>query len=100
MSSSSSSSSSEDGGGNGGGGDYGGPSTTRQRISNGVWPEPFVEALATQVGIDASQSDGRLDAAPALFNLFQVHFSEFIYFCIITCDVILVEMKNLLEYKD
>ncbi|KAM7503772.1 hypothetical protein LguiB_002676 [Lonicera macranthoides] len=78
--SSSSSSDSEDGGrdgGNvtgrrGGGGDFEGPSSSRRRSGNGVWPEPFVEALAYQVANDASRSIGRLDAALALFNLFQV----------------------------
>ncbi|KAK3022467.1 hypothetical protein RJ639_046342 [Escallonia herrerae] len=74
--SSSSSTSSEDGGngagGGGGGGDFEGPSSSRRRSGNGVWPEPFVEALATRVAIDASRSVGRLAAAPALFNLFQV----------------------------
>lgn len=37
-----------------------------------VWPEPFVEALAFQVAIDASLNDGRLAAAQALYNIFQV----------------------------
>ncbi|XP_075672354.1 transcriptional regulator STERILE APETALA [Castanea sativa] len=79
--SSSSSSSSEDGNGNGNGGgstiarrggDFEGPSTSRQRAVNEVWPEHFVEALAAQVAIDASHSIGRLAAAPALANVFQV----------------------------
>ncbi|KAK6126958.1 hypothetical protein DH2020_039302 [Rehmannia glutinosa] len=78
--STSSSSSSEDGGGNdggggvGGGGDFEGPSSSRSRMrpSNGVWPEPFVETLAFQVAIDASRTIGRLAAAQALFNIFQV----------------------------
>ncbi|MCD9642367.1 hypothetical protein HAX54_029151 [Datura stramonium] len=39
--------------------------------NNGVWPEPFLEALATQMAIDASRSIGRLAAAQALSNLFQ-----------------------------
>ncbi|KAL8488596.1 hypothetical protein ACS0TY_024301 [Phlomoides rotata] len=43
-----------------------GPSR-RRRMS--MWPEPFVEALAFRVAIDA---DGRLAAAHALFNIFQV----------------------------
>ncbi|KAK1353781.1 Transcriptional regulator STERILE APETALA [Heracleum sosnowskyi] len=66
------SSSSED---NGGGArrDYDAPSSSRQRRSdNRVWPEPFVEALATNVAIDASQTQGRLAAAQVLFNVFQV----------------------------
>ncbi|XP_042519925.1 transcriptional regulator STERILE APETALA [Macadamia integrifolia] len=39
---------------------------------NGVWPEPFVEALALQVAIDAVRTSGRLAAAPAIANVFQV----------------------------
>ncbi|CAI9779676.1 unnamed protein product [Fraxinus pennsylvanica] len=68
-----STSSSTEGDGSGGG-EFEGPSSsrTRRRSSNGVWPEPFVEALAFQVAIDASSSIGRLAAAQALFNLFQV----------------------------
>ncbi|KAL6957471.1 hypothetical protein U1Q18_001055 [Sarracenia purpurea var. burkii] len=71
-----SSSSSQDGGGNDSdgrarGGEFDEPSSSRRRSDNGVWPEPFVEALASQVAIDASRSVGRLAAAPALFNLFQ-----------------------------
>ncbi|KAL2502459.1 Transcriptional regulator STERILE APETALA [Forsythia ovata] len=42
------------------------------RSSSGVWPEPFVEALAFQVAIDSSRTIGRLAAAQALFNIFQV----------------------------
>lgn len=60
----------------GGGGDGGGSSSRRRRRgvgNNGVWPEPFLEALATQMAIDASRSIGRLVAAQALSNLFQVH---------------------------
>ncbi|KAA8524859.1 hypothetical protein F0562_011282 [Nyssa sinensis] len=78
MSSSSSSSQDVGGGdgGNGGGGggvaEFEGPSASRRRSNNGVWPAPFVEALASQVAIDASRSIGRLAAAPALANLFQV----------------------------
>ncbi|KAK3184530.1 hypothetical protein Dsin_031816 [Dipteronia sinensis] len=80
-SSSSSSSPSEDSNGNGGGGgarrrraggDYEGPSSSRRRAANEVWPEPFLEALATQVAIDAARSAGRLAAAAALANVFQV----------------------------
>ncbi|KAK9284249.1 hypothetical protein L1049_024603 [Liquidambar formosana] len=72
-SSSSSSSSSSEGDGNGGGGGGGdGVRGVRHRFGNGVWPEPFVEALASQVAIDASRSHGRLAAAPALANLFLV----------------------------
>ncbi|CAB4274519.1 unnamed protein product [Prunus armeniaca] len=55
-------------------GDFEGPSSSRRRAVNEVWPEPFVEALATQVAIDASRSMGRLAAAPALANVFQVRF--------------------------
>ncbi|KAL5794308.1 hypothetical protein ACOSP7_002902 [Xanthoceras sorbifolium] len=80
-SSSSSSSSTEDGNGGGGvghygarrrGGDFEGPSSSRRRAINEVWPEPFLEALATQVAIDAAHSAGRLAAAAALANVFQV----------------------------
>ncbi|CAK7349122.1 unnamed protein product [Dovyalis caffra] len=84
MSSSSSSSSSNDNGngnGNGsGGGNYGarrvgeyeGPSRSRPRAINEDWPEPFLEALAAQVAIDASRLVGRLAAAQALANVFQL----------------------------
>ncbi|KAI3753465.1 hypothetical protein L2E82_25518 [Cichorium intybus] len=73
MSTTSSSSSLDGGdGGNGGGGEFEGPSHSRQRFNHAVWPEPFLEALATQIAIDAALSFGRLAAAPALFNLFQV----------------------------
>ncbi|KAG5551359.1 hypothetical protein RHGRI_009690 [Rhododendron griersonianum] len=58
--------------GRGRGGDFEGPSSSRRRSGDGVWPEPFVEALAVQVAIDASRSVNRLAAAAALFNLFQV----------------------------
>ncbi|KAG6421202.1 hypothetical protein SASPL_117752 [Salvia splendens] len=58
----------------GGDSDYEGPSSSRSRIrtSNGVWPEPFLEALAFQVAVDASRTIGRLAAAQALSNFFQV----------------------------
>ncbi|GFQ03117.1 transcriptional regulator sterile apetala [Phtheirospermum japonicum] len=75
---SSSSSPAEVGGGSGsgvrGGGEFEGPSSSRSRMrsSDEVWPEPFVEALALQVAIDASRTLGRLSAAQALFNVFQV----------------------------
>ncbi|KAK6238687.1 hypothetical protein QUC31_004156 [Theobroma cacao] len=73
-SSSSSSSSSEDGNGNGArrGGDFEGPLLTRRRANNEIWPGPFVEDLVVQVAIDASRSLGRLAAAAALANVFQV----------------------------
>ncbi|KAI3769551.1 hypothetical protein L6452_00659 [Arctium lappa] len=73
MSTTSSSSSRDEGdGGNGGAGEFEGPSHSRQRFNSDVWPEPFLEALATQIAIDAALSFGRLAAAPALSNLFQV----------------------------
>ncbi|GFZ07561.1 transducin/WD40 repeat-like superfamily protein [Actinidia rufa] len=76
MSSSSSSSSQDGDGGNGRGGgrggDFEGPSSSRHRAGDSNWPEPIVEALASQVAIDAARSLGRLAAAPALVNLFQV----------------------------
>ncbi|KAG2719561.1 hypothetical protein I3843_03G258800 [Carya illinoinensis] len=80
-SSSSPSSSSEDenGNGNGGGspserraGDFEGPSSSRRRAVNEALPEHFVEAVAAQVAIDASHTFGRLAAAQALANVFQV----------------------------
>lgn len=52
--------------------DVAGPSTSRPRFSNVVWPEPFVEALATQLAIDAYLASGHLAAGRALANLFQV----------------------------
>nr|XP_043620073.1 transcriptional regulator STERILE APETALA [Erigeron canadensis] len=74
--STSSSSSSHDGGdggnGGGGGGEFDEPPHARQRFNSGVWPEPFLEALASQIAIDSALTDGRLAAAPALFNIFQV----------------------------
>ncbi|KAL2316598.1 hypothetical protein Fmac_030474 [Flemingia macrophylla] len=39
---------------------------------NEVLPEPILEALATQVAVDAALYNGRLAAAPALAILFQV----------------------------
>ncbi|XP_010270208.1 PREDICTED: transcriptional regulator STERILE APETALA [Nelumbo nucifera] len=82
MSSSSSSSSSEGSaegggdvhvhGGQGRGGEFERPSSSRQRSGDGVWPEPFVEALAYQVAIDAARTIGRLAAGPAVANVFQV----------------------------
>ncbi|XP_076934708.1 transcriptional regulator STERILE APETALA-like [Bidens hawaiensis] len=71
MSTTSSSSSSHDAGG-ADAGDAAGPSHSRQRFNTAVWPEPFLEALATQIAIDAALSFGRLAAAPALSNIFQV----------------------------
>ncbi|MBA0758121.1 hypothetical protein Gotri_021144 [Gossypium trilobum] len=79
-SSASSSSSSEDGNGNGngnghgarrGGGDFEGPSLTRRRGNNEIWPGPFVEDLVVKVAIDASRSIGRLAAAGAIAHVFQ-----------------------------
>ncbi|KAK9056811.1 hypothetical protein SSX86_024175 [Deinandra increscens subsp. villosa] len=73
MSTASSSSSHHDGGDGGGdGGAFAQPSHSRQRFNTSVWPEPFLEALATQIAIDAARSFGRLAAAPALANMFQV----------------------------
>ncbi|KAF5780573.1 hypothetical protein HanPI659440_Chr11g0407371 [Helianthus annuus] len=72
MSTASSSSSHDgDGDGDGGGGDFTGPSHSRQRFNSAVWPEPFLEALAIQIAVDAALSFGRLAVAPALFNIFQ-----------------------------
>ncbi|GJZ19368.1 retrovirus-related pol polyprotein from transposon TNT 1-94 [Tanacetum coccineum] len=65
--------------GNGDGGrEFEEPSHSRQRYNTAVWPEPFLEALATQVAIDAVTSSGRLAAAPAICNLFQVSCNMFI----------------------
>lgn len=78
MSSSSSSSGDDDGAR----GDYDAPSSSRQRRNgNGVWPEPFVEALATHVAFDASETQGRLVAAQVLSNIFQVHLLTFSRYC-------------------
>ncbi|KAE8690149.1 Transcriptional regulator STERILE APETALA [Hibiscus syriacus] len=55
-----------------GGGDFGAPSFTRRRANHEIWPGPFVEDLVVQVAIDASRSRGRLAAAAALANMFQV----------------------------
>ncbi|KAG4120633.1 hypothetical protein ERO13_D11G156320v2 [Gossypium hirsutum] len=76
------SSSSADGNGNGGarrGGDSEGPSLTRRRTNNEIWPGPFLEDLVLQVAIDASRSLGRLAAAAALANVFQVCLSSSSY---------------------
>lgn len=53
-------------------GRIGEPSSSRMRSSDGVWPEPFVEAVAAQVAIDAAAENRRLAAAPALAAVFQV----------------------------
>ncbi|KAL8040828.1 hypothetical protein ABFX02_10G125000 [Erythranthe guttata] len=56
----------------------GGSSSSRRRMrlssinSYGVWPEPFVEAFAYKVAIDAALNLGRLAAAQALFHIFRV----------------------------
>ncbi|KAL0337688.1 UNVERIFIED_CONTAM: Transcriptional regulator STERILE APETALA [Sesamum calycinum] len=73
-SSSSSSSSREVEGGDGGGGGVEGPSSSRSRIrwANEVWPAPFLEALAVRITVDASATVGRIAAAQALLNVFQV----------------------------
>lgn len=55
-----------------GGVEYEGPSSSRRRSNDEIWPEHFVESLAVQVAIDASLSFGRLSVAPALANVFQV----------------------------
>ncbi|GAB2274999.1 hypothetical protein Dimus_009767 [Dionaea muscipula] len=47
-------------------------SSSFMAASEGVWPEPFVESLAFQVALDASVSNGRLAAAPAMAILFLV----------------------------
>ncbi|CAA0814707.1 Transcriptional regulator STERILE APETALA [Striga hermonthica] len=61
--------------------EFEGPSSSRRRTITvvaawqhpaGVWPAPFVEALAFRVAVDASRTSGRLAAAQALFNIFQV----------------------------
>lgn len=82
-----SSSSSEDGNGNGnghgarrGGGDFEGPSLTRRRGNNEIWPGPFVEDLVVKVAIDASRSIGRLAAAGAIAHVFQVFIVKYLFF--------------------
>lgn len=49
-----------------------GPSSSRQRAMNEVWPEPVVELLATQVATDSAHYHGRLAAASSLAIVFQV----------------------------
>ncbi|KAK9151236.1 hypothetical protein Syun_009545 [Stephania yunnanensis] len=74
-SSSSSSGSSSDGSDSTGGGtreEFERPSSSRQRWDDGVWPEPFIEALAYQVAMDAARTLGRLAAGPAIATVFQV----------------------------
>ncbi|CAN0927197.1 Transcriptional regulator STERILE APETALA [Linum grandiflorum] len=84
-SSSTTSSSSANGNNNDGGGsrlagssttrrgdDYEGPSRSRPRGVYEVWPEPFLEALATHIAADSALFSGRLSAAQALSNVFQV----------------------------
>ncbi|TKY57466.1 Transcriptional regulator STERILE APETALA [Spatholobus suberectus] len=53
-------------------GQFEGPSSSRQRAMYEVLPEPFLEALATQVAVDAANYNGRVAAASALATLFQV----------------------------
>lgn len=72
-SSSSSSSEEEEEEDAGGVDEFDAPSHSRQRFNSAVWPEPFLEALAIQIAIDAAHSFGRLAVAPALANIFQVH---------------------------
>ena len=90
MSTISSSSSSHDGGD--GGREFEEPLHARQRFNNAVWPEPFLDALATQVAMNAVTSPGRLAAAPAICNLFQVrthcqllYYTRFYYFIYVLC---------------
>jgi len=40
--------------------------------SRGVWPEPFLEALAQAVAVEAEKRGGALAVGPAVVNLFQV----------------------------
>ncbi|KAK1274087.1 Transcriptional regulator STERILE APETALA [Acorus gramineus] len=40
--------------------------------AGGVWPEHFVEAVAARIATDSAASSGRLSAATALVNLFEV----------------------------
>ncbi|KAK8636289.1 hypothetical protein V6N13_004993 [Hibiscus sabdariffa] len=74
LSAAASSSSSEDGNGNGirHVRDFEGPSLTRRRGNNEIWPGPFIEDLLVRLAIDASRSIGRLAAAAALANVFRV----------------------------
>ncbi|BAT80534.1 hypothetical protein VIGAN_03012400 [Vigna angularis var. angularis] len=55
-----------------------GPSSSRQRPMNEVLPEPFLEALANQVAIDAANYNGRLAAAQALAYFFRSRVSVFL----------------------
>lgn len=49
-------------------------SSSRRRSSVAVWPEHFVESVAVQVAVDATLSEGRLAAGPAIVHFFQVSF--------------------------
>ena len=98
MSTTSSSSSSHDGGD--GGREFEEPLHARQRFNNAVWPEPFLDALATQVAMNAVTSPGRLAAAPAICNLFQVrthcqllYYTRF-YICVVFLFVFLGFMQH------
>lgn len=42
--------------------------------SRGVWPEPFLEALAQAVAVEAEKRGGALAVGPAVVNLFQVRY--------------------------
>ncbi|XP_061361168.1 transcriptional regulator STERILE APETALA [Gastrolobium bilobum] len=52
--------------------EFEGPSSSRRRAMNEVWPEFVLETLAPRVAIDAANYDGRLAAASALAIMFQV----------------------------
>lgn len=44
----------------------------RNDHNGGVWPEPFLEALAKAVALEAARSGGALAVGPAVVNVFQV----------------------------
>lgn len=44
----------------------------RNDHNGGVWPEPFLEALAQAVALEAAKSGGALAVGPAVVNVFQV----------------------------
>lgn len=56
----------------GGGLLVGDPSSSRAKSAEAVWPDHFVEALVARVAVDAASVGGRLAAAPAVANVFQV----------------------------
>jgi len=44
----------------------------RNDQNGGVWPEPFIEALAQAVALEAARCGGALAVGPAVVNVFQI----------------------------